>query len=403
MDRFSDFEEKREMPAARGKRRALRRLLAIGLGMVLGFFLGMGLGASGVHLPSFADSPGGFLFFLAGIFVFLWLAVLVQTVLHEAGHLLCGLATGYRFCSFTVAGVMLVRAGGRLRVRLLSIAGMGGQCLMEPPPNLPPEELPFVLYNLGGVCANLLSAALFGALVLPARGVPMLSFFFLLLALIGLCYAALNGIPARTELIDNDGKNTLSLAECPAARRAMWLQLTINAQLARGTRLREMPEAWFGLPDEAEWGNSMLVALAVFRANRLLDAHEIADAAALIDRLFARDTAMAGIHRAMLACDRIFCALLLDDAETAARLLTKRQRLLMKKMRLNPGVLRTEYALALLRDKNSQQAQKLAALFYTHAAKHPYPCEIQSERELMRLAEEKHTKKNTEKDTAASA
>ena len=391
MERSSaPFEEQSEKPA-RGKGRIWTwRVLGLGLGAALGFFLSMAASAFDLSLLPTGRSFGGFLLFLAGFSVLLWLAMLVQIVLHEAGHLVFGLATGYRFRSFQIGGVILLRENGRLRLRVLSIAGMGGQCLMSPPPDRPPEEIPFVLYNLGGVLMNLLSAVLFGALVPFTIHIPLLSFFLLCLALVGLIFAALNGIPMRTEMLDNDGKNIASLAHSPAARRAIWLQLTINEQLASGTRLREMPEAWFALPDESEWDNYMIVTLAVFRANWLLDAHDIAGAAALIDRLFAANTAMAGIYRMLLGCDRIFCALLLEDEATAARLLTKQQRLLMKKMRLNPGIVRTEYALALLRDNNPQQAEKLLAQFDARAAKHPYPCEMQSERELIALAAEKH-------------
>lgn len=389
------LEEQSDKPAP-GRQHALRRrILGLGLGAVLGFFLGIAMGASGLSLLPAGHSFGEFLIFLGGIFILLWLAILVQTVLHEAGHLVFGLATGYRFRSFTVGGMMLLRENGRLRLRMLSIAGMGGQCLMSPPPDRPPEEMPFVLYNLGGALMNLLSAVLFGALVPVTLRIPLLSFFFLAAALVGLVFAALNGIPMRTEMLDNDGKNIATLAQSPAARRALWLQLAINEQMAHGLRLREMPDAWFALPDESDWDNYMLVSLAVFRANRLLDAHDIAGAAALIDRLFAAGTAMAGIYRLLLTCDRIFCALLLDDSETAGRLLTKQQRLLMKKMRLNPGILRTEYALALLRDKNPQQAEKTRVLFEARAAKHPYPCEIESERELMELAAQRAARRQT--------
>lgn len=389
------FEEQSEKPAP-GKGRAWRRrMLGLGLGAVLGFFLGMAMSASGLlHLPA-GRSPGGFLLFLGGIFVVLWLAMLVQIVLHEAGHLVFGLATGYRFRSFQVGGIILLRENGQLRLRLLPIAGMGGQCLMSPPPDVPPEEIPYILYNLGGVLMNLISAVLFGVLVPLTVHIPLLPLFFLAAALIGLIFAALNGIPMRTEMLDNDGKNIATLAQSPAARRAVWLQLTVNEQMARGTRLREMPDAWFALPDESEWNNYMIVSLAVFRANRLLDAHDLAGAAALIDRLFAAKTAMAGIYRLLLGCDRIYCALLLEDEETAGRLLTKQQLLVMQKMRLNPGVQRTEYALALLRDKDPRQAGKLLARFNARAAKHPYPCEIQSERALMDLASEKYAEKNT--------
>lgn len=396
MDRFSECSEEQGMPPAREKKRGLlRHAVSIGVGAALGFALGMGLSASGLSLPV-GDSLGDFLFFLAAFFVLFWLASFAQIVLHEAGHLVFGLATGYRFCSFTVGGLMLVRADGRLRLRMLSIAGMGGQCLMAPPAHIRPEEMPFVWYNLGGVLMNLFSAALFGALILPAARLPALAVFFLLLALTGLLFAATNGIPMRTEMIDNDGKNVASLAKNPAARRALWLQLTVNERLSRGARLREMPEEWFALPDESEWGNCLLVTLAVFRANRLLDAHDIVGAAALIDRLFAAKTAMAGVHRYLLACDRMFCALLCGDAETAGRLRTEAQRRLMRRMRANPGVLRTEYALDLLCDGNEEQAKKRLALFEARAGKHPYPQEIESERELIALAAEKYAARGSE-------
>lgn len=397
MDRFSEHAEgQKESPAHGKKRRMLRHIVSIGVGAGLGFLLGMGLAAADVALPPIGDSLGDLLFFFAEIFVLFWLACFAQIVLHEAGHLIFGLATGYRFCSFTVGGIMLVRADGRLRLRALSIAGMGGQCLMAPPRGVEPERMPFVWYNLGGVLMNLLSAALFGALVPAVRGVPMLPLFFLLLALIGLLFAALNGVPMRTEMIDNDGKNIVSLSKSPTARRALWLQLYIGEQQARGARLRDMPEEWFALPDESEWGNCLLVTLAVFRANRLLDAHDIDGAAALIDRLFAAETGMAGIHRILLTCDRMFCALLRDDTETVERLYTKAQRRLMKQMRLNPSVLRTEYALDLLHGGSSEQAEKCLALFEAHASKHPYPCEIESERELIALAAEKYAGRKSE-------
>lgn len=389
------FEEQSKKPAP-GKGRVWSwRILGLGLGAALGFFLGMASSAFDLSLLPANHSFGGFLLFLASFSVLLWLAMLVQIILHEAGHLVFGLITGYRFRSFQVGGIMLLRENGRLRLRVLSVAGMGGQCLMSPPPGIPPEEIPFVWYNLGGVLMNLISAVFFGVLVPFTMFVPLLSFFFLAAALIGLIFAALNGIPMRTEMLDNDGKNIATLTQSPAARRALWLQLAINDQMAHGVRLSKMSEAWFALPDESEWNNYMIVALAVFRANRLLDTHDFAGAAALIDRLFAAKTAMAGIYRLLLTCDRIFCALLLEDGETAGRLLTKQQRQLMKKMRLNPGVLRTEYALALLRDKDPQRAEKLLAQFNTRAVKHPYPCEIQSERELTDLAAEKYTETNT--------
>lgn len=48
--------------------------------------------------------------------VCLILAVFVQIILHEGGHLIFGLATGYRFVSFRVGSLTLIKEGGKFRL-----------------------------------------------------------------------------------------------------------------------------------------------------------------------------------------------------------------------------------------------------------------------------------------------
>ena len=59
--------------------------------------------------------------------VCLILAVFVQIILHEGGHLIFGLATGYRFVSFRVGSLTLIKEGGKFRFKRFSISGTGGQ------------------------------------------------------------------------------------------------------------------------------------------------------------------------------------------------------------------------------------------------------------------------------------
>ena len=95
--------------------------------------------------------------------VCLILAVFVQIILHEAGHLVFGLATGYRFVSFRVGNITLIKDKGRFRFKRFSISGTGGQCLLSPP-DRPYKQMPYFWYNAGGVLMNLLTAII--ALVL---------------------------------------------------------------------------------------------------------------------------------------------------------------------------------------------------------------------------------------------
>ena len=112
-------------------------------------------------------------------------AYFIQMVIHEAGHLVFGLFTGYKFLSFRIGSLMLIKDGEKFSFRRFSIAGTGGQCLMAPP-DMTDGRFPFVLYNLGGVIMNLIATAAFFLLWLPLKAVPFLSTFLLELAAVGI-------------------------------------------------------------------------------------------------------------------------------------------------------------------------------------------------------------------------
>ena len=63
---------------------------------------------------------------LAGGLALLVLAYVLQVVVHEGGHLVCGLLTGYRALSFRIDRVLLVKLDGRWTVRAYHIPGTGG-------------------------------------------------------------------------------------------------------------------------------------------------------------------------------------------------------------------------------------------------------------------------------------
>ena len=326
------------------------------------------------------------LLFVLSLFSF-YVAMLLQIVIHEAGHLVFGLLTGYRFLSFRIFSLMLVREDGKLRFRRYSLAGTGGQCLMIPP-QLRDGTMPVLLYNFGGALLNLLAAALFFAFSFLLPPSSFLRLFLYLLALAGVFCALTNGLPLRLGPVDNDGSNALSLLRRKETVRAFWIQLKVNEQIAKGIRSKDMPEAWFALPSEEELQSSSLSsAIVVLAANRLMDQHRFAEADALMECLLAMGSKLPGLYRGQLICDRIFVELLGPNRpEVLEGFLSKEQQKLMKAMKTNLSVLRTSYALALLSEKDAAKAQKLAADFDRVAARYPYPCEVEGERELMQLA-----------------
>jgi hypothetical protein len=67
----------------------------------------------------------------------------------------------------------------------------------------------------------------------------------------------------------------------------------------------------------------------------------------------------------------------------------------MKAMKTYPSVLRTEYAYALLANRNPEEAEHIRQQFAKCAASYPYPSEIQSEREFMEIADKASAAEDT--------
>lgn len=317
----------------------------------------------------------------------MYIAMFLQVIIHEAGHLVFGLMTGYRFSSFRIGSFAWTDEDGKVSLKRISITGTSGQCLMSPP-DIVDGHFPYVMYNLGGVFMNLLSAAVFLGIGLLLRGVPFVSSFFTIMAAIGVIYAVLNGVPLRNGLVSNDGCNAAELRKNKDARKSFWVQLKVNDKIAKGMRLKDMPEEWFEIPSDEGMKNGMTSVIGVFACNRLMDQKHFQEADALMDRLLNMDTAIVNLHRNLLICDRIYCELIGENRrEKLDELMTKQQRRFMKNMRKYPSVLRTEYAYAVLADKNSYDARAIRAQFDEMAKKYPYPSDIESERELMDIAD----------------
>ena len=125
----------------------------------------------------------------------------------------------------------------------------------------------------------------------------------------------------------------------------------------------------------------------VLACNRLMDEQKFNQADALMARMLAAESGMAGIHRGLLVCDRIYIELIgVARREAIEAMLTKAQAKFMKSMRRYPSVLRTEYALALLLEKNAARAEGIRAEFEKAAKSYPYPQETESEQQLICLA-----------------
>lgn len=361
----------------------LSNMLSSGIAMLLSLATGF---LCGFAIMDYTVKLSGGLFqnllvLLSGLLL-LALAYLLQVIIHEAGHLVFGLISGYEFVSFRIGSFMLAKGNdGKLSLKRYFLAGTAGQCLLAPPDFEEDGYLPVGLYNMGGVLLNAISAMFFFWAYYLSGKTVILPMLFLCLGIVGFSQALINGLPLELSGVPTDGRNALSLGKDEQALRAFWIQLKINQLSSLGRRYRDMPEDWFRLSGDETHSGPLTAALAVFRSNRLMDMQLFQEAEQLINRIM-EDESLPGLYRSLLRVDSLFLQALRAQAQQPDKSLEK----FMKAMKNFPSVLRTRYALA-LSGNDGQSAASIKARMESLKDSYPFSGELESEQELLELAE----------------
>lgn len=360
------------------------RILSIIAGAILGILLCRELDHATADLSSGLSLP-----VILGFFFVLWGAVLLQILIHEVGHLFFGLSLGYRFYTFRIGSLTWIKESNRIKFRKYSLSGTGGQCLMF----LPEREITIkthVLYHMGGSIFNAVSSILCAVVCFCIKEHSYLTLVLWIIAGIGLINALANGIPLKLALVNNDGHNAMSIGKDPKGEAAFCLQMKITEAESKGTRMKDMPDSWFSIPNRNDLGNSMVASTAVLACFRMMEQEKFIEADYLMEQLLGIESGMVGYHRVLLTCNRILIETLRENRQDRIReLLSPMQKKHMSALRKNPIVLRTEYALAQLSERNPSKVRNLRKEFDSIAKTYPYKEDIKDTRKLMALIDEK--------------
>jgi hypothetical protein len=330
----------------------------------------------------------GFLPFIL-IIILMYLAIFLQIIVHEGGHLIFGKLSGYKFVSFRIGSIMLVFNEGKYKLKRFSLKGTGGQCLMMPPDS-DGDDFPYVLYNFGGAIANIVFSLLCLMLYKLMPQVNYFSIFLTICIIIGIAFALMNGIPMYLGGMSNDGRNALFLGKDKEAKRAFWLQLYINGLNANGTRLADINEEFFQLPEKADLNNPLICAIGVYKFSYLHDKRLFDEAKEMGEFMLENAPGTLEIHRNELRCELLFYEIMgLCRKEEIDRLYTKQLRNYIKATSLYVSRKRLMYAYALLVEEDASKAKKELENFERTARTYPYEVEVQGERELIALIDEK--------------
>lgn len=327
----------------------------------------------------------------------LCLAAVAQIIVHEGGHLIGGLMSGYRFVSFRIFSITLIRRGGRWTVRRFKIAGTGGQCIMLPP-DKPFGKVPFVLYNAGGVAANIAAAATAAAALASMHGKPSAAIFLLLLftTLTGIWFALLNGIPMKIGGITNDAYNILLLRRDRDSRRHFVVQLRANALCQNGVRLKDMPGEWFADDNGNQPKGILQAATAIIQAGQQLDKGLTKAAHDTLTEIMANKSNLPSMIVMEATCELAYTSLALGHKDQARNLLTPETLAFANTMSAKQRLL---CAIALHMDNNRTKAEKIYRDTIASRDKFLMAGETEMDIELMRKMIEQHDNNDTMEQT----
>lgn len=379
-------------------------------------------GVLGVVIAVFALGEGGSGWGgIAAIALSVFISFFLHIVLHEGGHLMCGLLSGYRFVSYRAGSIIWVKQGEKIVRKKFSIPGTGGQCLLDPPKPAEDGSFPSLLYNLGGGLSNLLfcAAAILILAVWGERG-SLLTAALAPFIVFGIYLGAANLIPLKIGGIANDGYNIRTFRADRESARAFWVQLRINKlQQTDGMRLMEMPEEYFAVPekysavpeadpedalegkpagkdadgtgkeaasaDSLKVGNPLVDAVRVMKFLRMIDEKRFEEAD-LYGRKLLKSQKLLGLYRNMISQELLFLELTGPcRKEEVERLYSPALKKYFKTVGCYPGVHRVMYAYAVRYSHDEVQAEKEKKAFEKAVKNYPARGEIRTEQELMEV------------------
>ena len=308
----------------------LKSVLKMIVGLLIGVIAGLLIAAVGIvcftdtsfmefisklRSTSFLDTmvAAGF-----GVLMFaLSSAILIS--LHEAGHLVCGLLSGYRFVSFRIFNLTFIKINSKLRLKRYSIAGTGGQCLLTPP-DLPLEKIPTALYNFGGVLSNIIAVIAVAPLLMVDN--PFVKEAVVIFMLVGVLLILMNGIPMKISGSGNDAYNMLALKKNKLAKRGLVEALWANALIQSGVRPKNMPESWFVVPDGINYSDQLETSIPMMAASRLVDEMKFPEALVSFEQLYSHREEIIGLYVKEIECELVFLRLVSGETDKAKELLT---------------------------------------------------------------------------------
>lgn len=250
-------------------------------------------------------------------------AYVLVVFVHEAGHLVGGLAGGMRFLLMTVGPLRVTRGAQGLRVGTFwRGGGFGGLTAMAPDPQRPLSPQLLKLIAGGPLASGLL--CLCGLALVPAGGL-VAAVGYLLALMSGLVFLV-TAIPFRIHGFLNDAARWREQRRGGPAAEQYLLMVALMSHSLAGTRPRDYDAALIARARVLDDGQQPLqtASLDYYDYLRLLDLGDIAAAGTAIDRIGALyEACPQGLRQAFAVELAYFSAACRNDATQAKQWLER--------------------------------------------------------------------------------
>ena len=324
-----------------------------------------------------ADDNVGLELMLMGGFIFLAVFfMLVHIIIHEGGHLVMGLATGWKYLSFRIGSIALVKRDGKLQWKKTTVVGTGGQCLMIPP-ECEPECCPFFLYLLGGGLSNIVTGGIAFGIGLLTGGLTQI--ILNIFAIMGIGAGLANLFPAKVSGTMNDGYQIfIEFPRNKESKKYNYLLLSANAILTEAESTKDLPEKIRNAVLNADYSNlsdTGCANLYCYKATILQDEGRYEEVREIYQRISDSPDTLQ-IFKNEAKCELMYHEIMGEcNAEKIDGLYDKKQAEYIKATALYPSRKRLMYAYHLIYKGDEQAAEKELGELIRTAETHPSKAE----------------------------
>ncbi len=318
------------------------------------------------------DNVGLELMLMGGLIFLALLFMLIHIVLHEGGHMIMGLATGWKYLSFRIGSIALVKRDSKLQWKKTTVVGTGGQCLMIPP-ECEPENCPFFLYLLGGGLINIVTGVIAFGIGMLTGGVAQI--ILNIFAIIGIGTGLSNLFPAKVGGTMNDGYQIfIEFPRNKDSKKYNYLLLSANAILTEAESTKEMPEKIRNAILNADYSNlsdTGCANLYCYKATILQDDGRYEECKEVYQRI-ADSPDTLQIFKNEAKCELIYHEIMGGcNAEKIDALYDKKQAEYIKATALYPSRKRLMYAYHLIYKNDKAKADEEYQALLKTAKSHP--------------------------------